>query len=164
MQYNLGTVRGLYSKKRAAVIKDVSLAINPKDVYYRMKFKVKLIAGFSLDYLDRFATERMPWQASSYSPNDGQRVYYQGTELVNHRLGFSIFSGVGFNFYNLKKDNVQLTMLYSQGLLKMLTASINYGIVNDNGEESHNNTEIGVYGSYLSFQLSYPISFKRQAK
>lgn len=164
IQYNVGKVRGLYSKKRAGIIKDVSPSINPKDVYYRLKFKVKLIAGFSLDYLNRYTDEGLPREVNYYYPEEGQRVYYQATEKVNHRLGFSVFSGVGFNFYNLKKDHFQLTLLYSQGLLKMLTASVNYGTVNDNGEESSYNAEIGVYGSYFSAQLSYPIRFKRQGK
>ncbi len=164
MQYSVGKVRGLYSKKRAAIIKDVSPAINPKDVYYRLRFKVKLIAGFSLDYLNRYTDEGIPSQVSYYYPEEGLLVYYQTAEKINNRLGVAIFSGVGFNFYNLKKDHFQLTLLYSQGLIKMLTASVNYGTINDNGEENHYNTELGVYGSYFSAQLSYPIRLKRQAK
>jgi hypothetical protein len=164
MQYNVRSIRWMYSKKRTEIIKDISPTINPNDVYYRLKFKIKLIAGLSLDYLNRFTDEGVPWEVNYYYPEEGQRVYYGATEMVNHRLGVAIFSGVGFNFYNLKKDHFQLTLLYSQGLIKMLTASVNYGTVNDNGEGSHYNTELGVYGSYFSAQLSYPIRLKRQAK
>ena len=117
-----------------------------------------------MDYLNGFTDEGMPWGVSRYYPDDSVKVFYQATEKVNHRLGVAIFSGVGFNFYNLKKDHFQLTLLYSQGLIKMLTASVNYGTINDNGEENHYNTELGVYGSYFSAQLSYPIRFKRQAR
>lgn len=164
MQYNIGKVRGLHSKKREAIIKDVSPTINPKDVYHLLKFKVKLIAGFSLDYLNRYTNEGLSREVNYYYPEDGQRVYYRIVEKVNSsRLGVAIFSGVGFNFYNLKKDHVQLTILYSQGLIKMLTGYLDYGIVNDNGQESRYSTEIGVYGSYLSVQLSYPIRLKKQA-
>ena len=165
IQYNIGRVRGLYSKKRAATIKDISPAINQKDVYYRLRFKVKLIAGFSLDYLNRYTDEGLPREVNYYYPEDGQLVYYRTVEMVNpRRLGLAFFSGVGFNFYNLKKDHFQLTLLYSQGLIKMLSASLNYGTVNDNGQETRYSTEIGVYGSYFSAQLSYPIRFKRQGR
>jgi hypothetical protein len=158
-QVNLGKVRWFYSKKKAASIESIHASIDPRDVQHNLKFKVKLIAGFSIDRLNTSTNENSPHSVSYYYPEDNETVFYNIYPRRKSRIGVDLMTGLGLNFYSIKGDHAQLTFLFSQGLLKVLTASIEYGTLYDDGREYRYHSKLGVNGSYLSIQLSYPIHF-----
>jgi hypothetical protein len=117
---------------------------------YLVLFRLKATFGLSYNYLSLSSNEDEPHFVKWPLGND-EITHLTQTHIAN-RHAVSAFGGVTLQFYNHKKDKVQLTLLYNQGILRQLISPLDYTI--NNQEYS---AQLGSRGSYFAATLTYPI-------
>ena len=113
-------------------------------------FRLKATFGLSYNYISKASDEDAP-DLKEWSLGNNV-INYLTQPHVKNRHGVSAFGGLTLQFYNHKRDRVQLSLIYNQGILRQLTSPLNYSI---NGQEY--STQLGSRGSYFAATLSYPI-------
>lgn len=100
---------------------------------YLLLFRSKIISGTSYDLLRSIPGE-----------------------LNNNGTNASVFVGLGIQFFNLRKDHLQVNFIYSHGLKEVTEAQVTFFHNNDEYKAS-----IGSRGSYFAFQFLYPLTLFR---
>ena len=120
------------------------------DILYLVLFKLRLLSGISYNYHVPSSEEN---ELTGFP--DGTFLY----SVVN-RSSISAFAGINLQFFNYQKNHFQLSIIYSQGLNRVVTADVDYQLLSGDYK-----AKLGSRGSYLSLQLGYPIriaSFSRK--
>lgn len=111
--------------------------------YYLALFRIKGLTGISLSSIEP--------QGFYESANSGLTEYTINAYALRHN-NFSVFGGFTLQFYNRKRDKIHFTLLYNQGLSKIMEIEI----VEKKGIYTHT-TYFGSRGSYFSTQLKLPL-------
>lgn len=148
IQKNIKTI-GLIELNKRPRIFPRRKKVEKYELLYVFLFDLKVDAGISLDYLP-FSLRREP---VFFRPN----VHIQMLE-GNNKLGYSIYGGLTFQFFNYTRKHFQLSFLYSQGINRKFKAEVDYTINNNDYSAI-----IGSRSSFFGVQLAYPfklISFR----
>lgn len=111
--------------------------------YYLALFRIKGLTGISLSSIEP--------QGFNETAKSGLLDYTINANALRHN-NFSVFGGITLQFYNRKRDKIHFTLLYNQGLSKMMELVL----VEKEGGISYT-THVGSRGSYLSTQLKLPL-------
>ena len=115
-------------------------------------FRLKATFGLSYNYISPSTGEDQLREVVWPFNHQNQEISHVTLPHVQNRHGMSLFGGLTLQFYNHKRDKVQLSLIYNQGILRQLTSPLNYSI---NGKEY--SAQLGSRGSYFAATLSYPI-------
>lgn len=97
---------------------------------YLLLFRTRLISGISYDLLQSIPGELLT--------DNGQNI--------------SAIVGLGLQFFNYRKDHLQLNFIYSHGIWKVTEGEMRY---HSGGTEYI--ASLGSRGSYFAFQFAYPM-------
>jgi hypothetical protein len=139
---------------------------------YKINIKLEPTISFNLNKV-----QRTNWNPSYGLPKDSTQltgdsnvvsssngkfntgITDKDDNIVKNYVGFSVTTGIKFQFYNQKRDKICFNLMYNQGFVDLLYTDLNVKIKNNKSMEE---TQIKEYfasrGSYLSFSISYPIN------
>ncbi|MGM9508053.1 hypothetical protein ACS5NO_10005 [Larkinella sp. GY13] len=128
------------------------------DYRYLMIFNVYLTGGASFNWF-KFDN----YGAGSLSGGTGgfQNPIEIDEKLPNvlHRRGASIQAGIGFQFKSHDKDRLDIQLVYSQGLRKLVTVDVDYTI-----NQTAYFLQMAARGSAFRITASYPIRLSKHRK
>jgi hypothetical protein len=127
-------------------------------ILYLILFRLKATFGLSYNYLSHMSGENKP-HSVRWPVGSNKFVSHLTQPHVANRHGLSLFGGLTFQFYNYKKDKVQLSILYNQGFIRQYLSPLQYTM-----DEQEYSAMLGSRGSYFAATLTYPIrlaSFSR---
>lgn len=112
--------------------------------------RLKTTVGISYNYISHSSSEDELDVVNV--PSFRGDISYSTQSHVENRHGVSVFGGITLQFYNHRKDKVQLSLIYNQGVIRQFTSPLNYTI---NAQEY--SAKLGSRGSYFAATLTYPI-------
>lgn len=136
------TCKWFKSERRIKLLKNLNNDVPNDNILYLILFRLNAVAGISLNR-----------KVESSNENSLESFSYGTYEYnVVNRNNASAFIGLNLQFFNYHKDQIQIAIIYSQGLNEVIEADFNYTLKN----ESHS-AKVGSRGSNLTFHLGYPI-------
>lgn len=111
--------------------------------FFLALFRIRALTGISMSLLQH-------WESSN-TVTTGSYTFSNNIHQLQRR-NFLVFGGLTLQFYNRKRDKLHFTLLYNQGIRKMLEMEIEETI---NGEKF--TAQLGSRGSYFATQLKIPL-------
>jgi hypothetical protein len=148
-------------KLETLIKEDVRIGrLDKVDYRYAMIFDLYLIGGVSYDWF-RFNNFNGVLSGGINTPNPVNDVITVDEKLPNvlHRHGASIQAGIGFQFKSHDKDRLDIQLVYSQGLRKLVTADVDYTI-----NQTAYFLQMAARGSAFRITASYPIRLSKRKK
>ncbi len=133
--------------------------LDPIGNHFAMIFNWYATAGVSLDW---FRFDNFEGAVLSAGINDPRLDRVEVSERlpnVVRRLGASVQAGFGFQFKNRDKDRIDIQIVYSKGLQKMVLMDVDFKV---NGSASALQT--AARGSAFRLTLSYPIRLGKRVE
>jgi hypothetical protein len=160
---NIMKVRWIYSEKKAKIIGANHSDIRNEDIVHNLKFNMKMLGGFDINYFPRMTDEGTTYSVfRDYRDLAIDYALYHNSTYHSRRVGYGLFAGICFQFYGLTNEHLRLTLLYSQGIRQVGTVDMNYGFIYGSGQNDEYTAKIGFRGSFISASLGCPIFLRRK--
>lgn len=119
---------------------------NSENDNYLFLFQFNLFGGLSYYYLPASTGDNQV-QIRSFGDS-----IIENTILTYSNMG--IFIGISLQFFNYKRNTINTSLLFSQGVFRQLTETIDYRYESPNFDYQ---AVVGSRGTYFVIQLGYPI-------
>ncbi|RCR65900.1 hypothetical protein DUE52_29205 [Larkinella punicea] len=126
---------------------------------YAMIFDLYTTAGISYDWFRFDNYEGAILGLSVTDPKLDKIEIEEKLPNVLHRRGASIQAGIGFQFKSHDKDRLDIQLVYSQGLRKLVTADVDYTI-----NQTAYFLQMAARGTAFRITASYPIRLSKRRK
>jgi len=149
---HVGTAKWFKLKRKVEILNPLKVQNEaPEGLLYLILFRVNAIGGMSYYYRAHQTqdnTRHISFSGNAYEENQ-----------VLHRSNVAVYAGFTLQFFNYEKKTAQFTFLYSLGLIRQETDTIDYRL---ESPDYNHQVVLGSRGSYFTMQLAYPIRLWKQ--